>query len=49
MSGVSRFLKKSTGNVHNYDLLIDSSIEIENCGAAAVCEYAETTENKNDL
>lgn len=36
------------GNAHNYDLLIDSSIGIKNC-AAAVCEYVETIENKNDL
>ena len=36
------------GNAHNYDLLVDSSIGIKNC-AAAVCEYVETIENKNDL
>lgn len=36
---------KSWGNRHNYDLLIDSSINIEN-SAAAICQYVQSISSK---
>lgn len=34
------------GDRHNYDLLIDSSVGIEDC-ASAICQYVMNTKNKN--
>ena len=36
---------QSWGDRHNYDLLIDSSVGIEEC-AAAICQYAMSAKNK---
>ena len=33
------------GDVHNYDLLIDSSIGVEQC-AAAICSFLDCLQNK---
>lgn len=38
---------QSWGTRHNYDLLIDSSVGVEDC-AAAICQYVMSTKTKNN-